>query len=131
MPTRLKRPSLWRSLAVTTLLVAFQGYLGYNALRGQFGVESQKQMTSEIEDLQARSAGLKAEIDAYRHRVDLFKADRLDPDILTERARALLNMARADDIIVMVNPATGIPQLGSEPALASNDLSALITGSTN
>jgi cell division protein FtsB len=114
---------------VTALLAAFQGYLGYNVIGGQFGIESQKQMTGEIEDLQARSASLKAEIDAYRHRVDLFKADKLDPDILTERARALLNMAHADDLVVMVDPATGLPQLGSTPGLASNDLSALITGS--
>jgi cell division protein FtsB len=88
MPTRLKRPSIWRALGVTVVLLAFQGYLGYSALRGQFGIDSQKEMVGHIEDLRAQSARLKAEIDVYRHRVDLFSPQKLDTDILTERARA-------------------------------------------
>jgi cell division protein FtsB len=112
MPTRLKRPSVWRALAMTAVLAAFQGYLGYNVLRGQFGIESQKQMLGDIEELKAQSASLKAEIDAYRHRVDLFSPQKLDTDILTERARALLDMADPKDLIIMVDPATGLPKGG-------------------
>ncbi len=82
----------------------------------------------EIEDLKAKSARLQAEIDAYRHRVDLFNPKKLDPDILTERARALLDMSAPGDIVVMVDPATGLPLLGAEPALDSARLSSLITG---
>ena len=126
MPTRLKRPSVWRSLAVTALLVAFQGYLGYNALRGQFGIESHKQMSSDIEELRAQSGQLKAEIDVYRHRVDLFSPQKLDVDILTERARALLDMAQPADLIVMVDARTGLPADGSQQKLADNQLSSLI-----
>ena len=129
MPTRLKRPSLWRSLAVTAALVAFQGYLGYNVLRGQYGIESQGQMTRDIEELGAKSASLKAEIDAYRHRVELFNTQRLDPDLLTERARALLSMAAIDDLVVMVDSTSGEPLLGSGPALAADQLSDIIAGS--
>ncbi len=70
MSTRLQRPSIWRQIAVTAVLLAFQGYLGYNAIGGQFGFESQKQMHADIEELQAQSGSLQAEIDAYRHRVE-------------------------------------------------------------
>jgi cell division protein FtsB len=129
MPTRLKRPAIWRPLALSVGLVAFQAYLGYNAWRGQFGIESNHEMLGEIEDLRAQTASLQAEIDAYRHRVDLFNPRKLDPDILTERARALLNMATPGDILVMVDPATGLPVLGTEPALDSGGLSSIITGS--
>jgi cell division protein FtsB len=134
MPTRLKRPSRWRALAITTLLIGFQGYLGYSALRGQFGIESQQQMQREIGELEAKSAMLKAEIDSYRHRSTLFDPRKLDPDILTERARALLNMAQADDIVVMVDAASGaaiskpaigqdsLPVSGSQPQLADSQL---------
>lgn len=101
MPTRLKRPAFWRPLALTALLLGFQGYLGYSTLTGQFGVESQKEMQAQIIDLQARSDALSAEIEAFRHRVDLFNPARLDPDILTERARAMLSMAHPDEIVVM------------------------------
>ena len=138
MPTRLKRPSVLRALAITTVLLGFQGYLGYSALQGQFGTESNARMLIEIGELEAQSATIQAEIDAYRHRVQLFDAASLDPDILTERARALLNMAQADDVLVMLDPQTGMPRLeaaavaplvtgslpksGSPPVLAQSQL---------
>ena len=126
MPTRLKRPSLLRSLAVTAALLAFQGYLGYHAWRGQFGIDSQGNMAAEIEELKARSASLTAEIDAYRHKVELFSPTKLDPDILTERARALLGMAQPEDLVMMVDPATSLPDLGSYDGLAQDQLSDLL-----
>lgn len=109
MSTRLRRPSIWRQLLVTAALVAFQGYLGWNAIGGNFGTESHKAMEADIVDLKVKSAALQAEIDAYRHKVDLFDPKKLDPDILTERARALLSMAQIGDVVVMVDPRTGEP----------------------
>ena len=122
MSTRLKRPSFWRHLALTVALVAFQGYLGYNVVSGQFGVENQKVMLADIGELKARSAALAAEIEATTHRVQLFNSSKLDPDILTERARALLSMSQADDILVMVDSRTGKPLSGSYDALAASKL---------
>src|SRR5690349_11866305 len=109
MSTRLRRPSIWRQLLVTGVLLAFQGYLGYSALAGNFGIESQKVMRGDIEQLKVQSGALQAEIDAYRHRVGLFNPSHLDPDILTERARALLGMAQVGDMVIMTDPATGKP----------------------
>ncbi|MEO6015383.1 MAG: septum formation initiator family protein [Devosia sp.] len=109
MSTRLRRPSIWRQLLVTAALLAFQGYLGWSAIGGNFGTESQKLMKADIVDLKVQSGALQAEIDAYRHKVNLFNPKKLDPDILTERARALLSMAQIGDMVVMVDPATGKP----------------------
>jgi cell division protein FtsB len=109
MSTRLRRPSIWRGLLATAGLLAFQGYLGWSAIGGNFGTESQKVMKADIVDLKVQSAALQAEIDAYRHKVDLFDPHKLDPDILTERARALLSMAQIGDMVVMVDPNTGKP----------------------
>jgi len=121
MSTRLRRPSLWRQLMVTAALLAFQAYLGWSAVGGNFGIESQKLMKAEIVDLKVQSAALQAEIDAYRHKVELFNPSRLDPDILTERARALLSMAQIGDMVVMVDPRTGKPVSSSSPALPENE----------
>lgn len=109
MPTRLKRPAFWRHLLVTAGLVAFQGYLGYSVVSGQFGIESQDVLEAQIEELSAQSAALQAEVDAFRHRIELFQTRRLDPDLVSERARALLAMSSPDEIVIMVDPATGKP----------------------
>ena len=77
MSTRLKRPSFWRHLALTLVLIAFQGYLAYNVVSGQFGVENNKVMAGEIEELKARSGALAAEIEATSHRVALFNQGRI------------------------------------------------------
>jgi cell division protein FtsB len=126
MPTRLKRPAFWRPLALTVTLLGFQGYLGFSAISGQFGIENRADILADIEILQDRSAALQAEIDAYRHRVSLMNPRHLDPDIITERARALLNMAHADDILVMVNPETGQPISGKFRELIDDELISII-----
>lgn len=126
MPTRLKRPAVWRPLGLTLALLGFQAYLGFSAIDGQFGIENRTQILLDIDQLKGKSAALQAEIDAYRHRATLMDTRRLDPDIVTERARALLNMANADDIIVMVDPVSGKPLSGKFEELAGDQLNDLI-----
>lgn len=101
MPTRVKRPSILLKLTIAAGLVGFQAYLGYHVLNGTFGIQSQKEMLAEIELLKARQAALQAEAAAYRHRIALFNPQRLDPDILTERARALLGLVHPDDVLIV------------------------------
>jgi cell division protein FtsB len=127
MPTRLKRPAIWRPLAMTVALLGFQGYLAYSAISGQFGIDNRGQILADIDVLKARSAALQAEIDAFRHRSTLMDSRKLDPDIVTERARALLNMANANDIIVMVDPVSGKPLSGKFDELAKDQLNAIIS----
>ena len=126
MSTRLKRKAIWRPLALTAALLGFQGYLGFSAIGGQFGWENRAQILLDIDQLKARSSALQAEIDVYRHRSTLMDTRRLDPDIVTERARAMLNMAHADDIIVMVDPQSGKPLSGKYEELATDELMQLI-----
>jgi cell division protein FtsB len=126
MPTRLKRPPFWRPLALTVTLLAFQGYMGYSAINGQFGIESRDGILAEIQVLQDRSSALQAEIDAYRHRGTLMNPRHLDPDLVSERARALLNMANAGDMLIMVDPNSGEPVSGKFRELPENQLNSII-----
>jgi len=100
MPTRLKKPSIIKHLAITAVLTAFIAYLGTNAMTGQFGIDSQNEMVADISELGARSATLQAEIDALHHRITLLDPQRLDPDLLSEEARRLLAMAHPDDVLI-------------------------------
>ena len=126
MSTRLKRSAIWRHIAVAMGLVAFQGYLAYSVMTGQFGIESQDVLEAEIDELGAQSGALQAEMDSYRHKVDLFKSTRMDPDLVSERARALLSMAQPDDIVVMVDPTSGKPISGSTLPSTGTELSGNI-----
>jgi cell division protein FtsB len=107
-------------------LLAFQGYLGYSAISGQFGFEGRDEIHDDIQVLMDRSAALQAEIDSFRHRNSLMNPRHLDPDIVTERARALLNMANADDILVMVDPTSGKPISGKFQELTDEQLIQII-----
>jgi cell division protein FtsB len=104
MSTRLKRPAFWRHIGLFLLLGAFQGYLGYSYFTGQFGIESQEVLEGEIEELSAQSAAL-------------------GPDLVSERARALLSMSEPDDYVIMVDPHTGKPISGSGASSTTNLLS--------
>lgn len=126
MPTRLKRPAFWRPLALTVTLLAFQGYLGFSAISGQFGIESHETIVADIKVLEDKSAALQVEIDTFRHRISLMNPRHLDPDLVVERARALLNMAHADDILVMVNPQNGKPISGKFEELIDDELISII-----
>lgn len=84
------------------MLVGFLVYLGFSALGGQFGIESRNEIQSEIELLSAESATLQVKIESLKHRISLFEPTRIDPDILTERARAMLSMATKDDIFISI-----------------------------
>lgn len=126
MSTRLKRPAFWRPLALTVALLGFQAYLGYSAISGQFGIASRDEILADIEILQDRSAALQAEIEAYQHRTSLMNPRHLDPDLVSERARAMLNMAHADDVLVMVNPDSGKPISGQFVELIDDQLISII-----
>ncbi len=103
MSTRLRRPAVFRHFLIGTLLIGFQAYLGYSVINGRFGIENQKQMLIDIELLEAQQANLQSSVDYYRHRISLFDPARMDPDIVSEKARAMLSMAHPDDVMVVLN----------------------------
>ncbi|NOZ32306.1 MAG: hypothetical protein GXP01_04350 [Alphaproteobacteria bacterium] len=103
MPTRQKRPSIFNALALTSVLLALLAYLGFNALAGRYGIENQRTMQARLVELQVKDKSLDVEIDRFQRRIALFDPARLDPDILTERARSLLGMAKPGQVIVQLS----------------------------
>jgi len=102
MPTRLKRPSIIKQLVYTLMLGGFLTYMGYSVVSGQYGVESQRILKSEIVKLEAKNTRLQEEINNYKSKISLFDPNKLDPDILSERARELLSMVREDDRVIII-----------------------------
>jgi len=102
MPTRLKRPSIIKQLIYTLMLSGFLAYMGYSVVSGQYGVESQRVLKNEIVKLEAKNTRLQEEINNYKSKIALFDPNKLDPDILSERARELLSMVHEDDRIILI-----------------------------
>lgn len=101
MLTRLRRPSLLKQLSLTAVLAGLLAYLGYSAISGQYGLNGRELLSAELVTLNAQSARLQAEVEAYGVRVALFDPEKLDPDILTERAVDLLGMAHENDRVII------------------------------
>ena len=68
------------------------------------GLMAYAQRQDLLRQVVADEAAAKAERDAWETRVSDLRARHLDPDTLDERARAMLNLAEPNDVIVKLGP---------------------------
>jgi cell division protein FtsB len=80
------------------------GYFGVNAYTGAHGLKAKQDLAQQMDELSKELARLKLERASWQHRVSLLRADRLDPDMLDERARAMLDYVHANDLVLMRKP---------------------------
>jgi cell division protein FtsB len=92
------------ALGLYTVAALFIGYFGINAYTGKNGINARQELDLEIVGLAGQVERVKAERAQWERRVALLKADRIDPDMLDERARELLNYVDPHDVTVMLKP---------------------------
>jgi len=80
------------------------GYFGLNAYSGNRGLRAKLDLDEQIAQLNDELAGLKAERARWERRVLLLRSGSIDPDMLDERARALLNYADPRDLTLRLKP---------------------------
>jgi cell division protein FtsB len=73
-----------------------------NAYTGKNGINARQGLDQQISDLAGEVERVRAERARWERRVALLKADRIDPDMLDERARQLLNYLDPHDVTIMV-----------------------------
>ncbi len=95
---------LINALALPVIFLAVSSYFVWNAMHGDRGLIAREQRMTEIAAARAELARAEADRDAIERRVTGLRSDRIDRDQLDERARALLNMAGRDDIVVPFPP---------------------------
>jgi cell division protein FtsB len=78
------------------------GYFVWHGLHGAYGFWSAKQLDAEVAALSQQLAQLRGERKRLEQRVSLLRPESLDPDMLDERARALLNQAHPNDLVIML-----------------------------
>ena len=85
------------------------GYFGLNAYSGNRGLRAKLDLDEQIAQLNDELAGLKAERARLERRVLLLRSGSIDPDMLDERARALLNYADPRDLTLRLKPTLTTP----------------------
>jgi cell division protein FtsB len=77
------------------------GYFAYHSVEGERGLVAWIRLNEQIQTARAELAGLQAERKALERRVALLRPASLDRDLLDEQARAVLNYARPDEIVIL------------------------------
>ncbi|EWY42280.1 septation ring formation regulator EzrA [Skermanella stibiiresistens SB22] len=99
------RDAMGRALRQTVgpaIGAAIVGYFAYHAVQGDRGLIALSHLQNEIQQAQATLAQVKDERVELEKRASLLRRDHLDPDMLDERARAVLNYSHPDDVIILV-----------------------------
>ncbi|GAN63791.1 FtsB family cell division protein [Acetobacter indonesiensis] len=89
-----------RAVVPPLVFLGIAGYFGWNATQGDHGMKAYKQQLVLLDQAKQAQQDSLAEQAAWRRRVNGLHEQSLDKDTLDERARAMLNLADKNDIVV-------------------------------
>ncbi len=101
MPTRYRKKSPVMSLLGPLLLIGVALYFGWQSTRGDFGQVARERLASERDARAAELSSLVEHREALQRRVERLRTDALDADLLDERARAQLNLAHTNELVIL------------------------------
>src|ERR1700684_1405577 len=101
MVTRKRLRASLNTLALYALAALLIGYFGVNAYSGDRGLKAKEDIDRQTAALTADLQRLQREHAQWERRIALLKSDDLDPDMLDERARALLDDVGPNDLTLM------------------------------
>jgi cell division protein FtsB len=104
MVSRNRLKSVLTGLALYMMAAAIVGYFGVNAYTGKYGLNARQELDQEIIALTSELERLKQERAEGERRVSLLRSDRVDPDMLDERARYQLDYANPRDLVGTARP---------------------------
>jgi cell division protein FtsB len=104
MVSRARLKSFLTGVALYTMAAAIVGYFGVNAYTGKYGLNARQELDQEIIALTSELARLKQERAEGEKRVSLLRSDRVDPDMLDERARFQLDYVNPHDLVRINHP---------------------------
>lgn len=76
------------------------GYFGFAAIQGEYGLFKRVQLEAERDLLQHELDDLNAALTLMRNKTRRMSDDYLDLDLLDERARDVLGLVRAEEIVI-------------------------------
>ncbi len=93
-----------RATVAPTIFLTLVAYFGWNATQGERGLQAYALRQGQLQTVQTDLKRVELERDTMERRVAGLRTLRLDPDTLDERARAMLNLADPNDLVVMYGP---------------------------
>ncbi len=104
MVTRKRLRSFFTALGLYAIAALFIGYFAVNAFSGNHGLRAKQQLDEQIAELTAEFGRAEVERAQWERRVSLLRSDRLDPDLLDERARAELHYIHPREVTLILKP---------------------------
>jgi cell division protein FtsB len=104
MVSHRRRRTILTALGLYIFAALFIGYFGVNAFTGNHGLRAQQDLDQQMTEMQQELTQVKAERAVWERRVALLRSDRIDPDMLDERARALLGYVDPRDLTLLTHP---------------------------
>ncbi len=104
MVSHRRRHAILTALGLYVFAALFIGYFAVNAFTGNHGLRAQADLDQQLAAMQAELGTIKAERASWERRVALLRSDKIDPDMLDERARALIGYADPRDLTLLLNP---------------------------
>jgi len=101
MVTRKRLRSVLRAVGLYLMAALLIGYFGVNAFTGNHGLKAKQDLDLQIAELTRERDRLKADRAQWDRRVALLRSASLDPDMLDERARGLLEYVHPNDITLL------------------------------
>jgi cell division protein FtsB len=89
-----------RQILAPVIFATLFGYFGYHLVNGDRGLLAMARLEREVQVANQNLAEAETTKKIWERRVSALRNQSLDPDMLDERARALLNYARKDDVII-------------------------------
>ena len=102
MVSRKRLRGVLTALCLYAVAAALIGYFWFHAFSGQRGLHAKHEIDQQLGELTGELDRLKAEKGHWERKVSLLRSDRIDPDMLDERARILLNFVHPNDVIMLV-----------------------------
>ena len=77
-------------------------YFAFHTVEGDRGLIAWWRLNREIHTAETTLIQLQAEREGLELRTRLLRPKKLDPDMLDERARAMLGLGRSDEVIILL-----------------------------
>jgi cell division protein FtsB len=103
MVTRKRLRSILTALGLYVIAALLIGYFGVNVFSGNHGLKAKQDIDRQVAVLSSELAGLQGQRRQWERRIALLKSEQIDPDMLDERARALLDYTHPHDLTLIVD----------------------------